>query len=310
MTPMARTDEAKPADRRKSGRKVAAGAFLAAAMLAGGAPALSPADAASPKTALKNGIAAPRSGSVSATYTMGLNGITIGRFKLDATVDQPNYAITIKGTTSGISRLVSDGTGLLKSSGRLSGGAILPASYYLDTTENGATSSIVDMRMRQGTIVSATALPPLPIKADRVPLLPQHKHQIVDPLSAMIAPLYPANMARACNRTIPVFDGWQRFDIRLTYKSTAEVKGENGSYSGTVYVCSARYVPVAGHRPSREAVKFMERNTNLEVWLAPAVEVGVMLPYRMQIGTEAGVLTIHASRFAANDRDERRAASN
>ncbi|MCX5477612.1 DUF3108 domain-containing protein [Kaistia geumhonensis] len=304
MTPMARTHEAQPAERRRVGHGFAAGALagMLALMVSAGAPA----DAASPK----KGLAAPRSGSVSATYTMGLNGITIGRFRLDATVDQPNYAITIKGTTSGISRLVSDGTGLLKSSGRLAGGAILPASYYLDTTENGETSSIVDMRMRSGTIVSATALPPLPIREDRVPLLPQHKHHIVDPLSAMIAPLYPANMARACNRTIPVFDGWQRFDIRLFYKSTAEVKGENGSYSGTVYVCGARYVPVAGHRPSREAVKFMERNTNLEVWLAPAADVGVMLPYRMQIGTEAGVLTIHASRFAANGDDVKRAASN
>ncbi|SHF52954.1 Protein of unknown function [Kaistia soli DSM 19436] len=254
--------------------------------------------------------ALPRSGQVEASYTMGLNGITIGRFKLDATVERSRYTMTIRGTTSGISRLVSDGTGLLKSSGQIAGTTVLPNDYYLDTTESGQTSSVVNMRMRSGTIVSVAALPPLPIKADRVPLLPQHKHKIVDPLSAMIAPLYKGDMARACNRTIPVFDGWQRFDIRLFYKSTAEVKGENGSYSGTVYVCGARYVPVAGHRPSREEVKFMEANTNLEVWLAPAEDIGLMLPYRMQIGTEAGVLTIHASRFASTGRDERAAAAN
>ncbi len=250
------------------------------------------------------------SGSVEASYTMGLNGITIGRFKLNAHVERANYTMAITGTTSGLSRLVSDGTGLLKSSGQIVGASVKPDDYYLDTTENGQTSSVVNMRMRSGTIVSVAALPPLPIKADRVPLLPQHKHSIVDPLSAMIAPLYPANMGRACNRTIPVFDGWQRFDIRLFYKSTAEVKGEGGSYSGTVYVCGARYVPVAGHRPSRDAVKFMEANTNLEVWLAPAEELGLMLPYRMQIGTEAGVLTIHASRFESLAEDQRAAAAN
>ncbi|HWJ74960.1 MAG TPA: DUF3108 domain-containing protein [Kaistia sp.] len=251
-----------------------------------------------------------RSGQVEASYTMGLNGITIGRFQLDAIVERSTYTMTIRGTTSGLSRLVSDGTGLLKSSGQIAGATVLPKDYYLDTTESGQTSSVVDMRMRSGTIVSVAALPPLPIKADRVPLLPQHKHKIVDPLSAMIAPLYKGDMARACNRTIPVFDGWQRFDIRLFYKSTAEVKGEGGSYSGTVYVCGARYVPVAGHRPSREQVKFMEANTNLEVWLAPAEDIGLMLPYRMQIGTEAGVLTIHASRFASTGRDQRAAAAN
>ncbi len=266
--------------------------------------------ATSPGAEARAPVSQPRSGSVEASYTMGLNGITIGRFKLDASVDRARYQMSIRGTTSGISRLVSDGTGLLKSSGQISGPSVMPDIYYLDTTENGQTSSVVNMRMRQGTIVSVAALPPLPIKADRVPLLPQHKHKIVDPLSAMIAPLYPADMGRACNRTIPVFDGWQRFDIRLFYKSTAEVKGEGGSYSGTVYVCGARYVPVAGHRPSREAVKFMEQNTNLEVWLAPAPEIGLMLPYRMQIGTEAGVLTIHASRFESLGRAERAAAAN
>lgn len=249
----------------------------------------------------------PRDGTVRASYNMLLNGVPIGRFKLDADLDGGRYTMTIRGVTAGVSALVSDGAGLLKSSGQIARSRMLPDDYYLDTRENGKMSSNVSMRMKQGTIVSVAALPPLPVKADRVPLLPAHKHNIVDPLSAMMMPLKRSAMGAACNRTIPVFDGWQRFDVKLFYKSTAQVQGDNGSYSGPVVVCGARYVPVAGHRPSREAVKFMENNRQLEVWLAPVDDLGIMLPFRMQIGTEAGVLTIHASSFIGQSASDRAA---
>jgi len=248
-----------------------------------------------------------RDGSLEASYNMLLNGVTIGRFDLDTKIDHARYTMTIRGRTAGVSAMVSDGTGLLKSSGQIAGAKVLPGDYYLDTTENGQRSSNVSMRMKLGTIISVAALPPLPIKADRVPLLPAHKHNIVDPLSAMMVPMKRADMGAACNRSIPVFDGWQRFDVKLHYKSTAQVQGEGGSYSGPVVVCGARYVPVAGHRPSREQVKFMENNKQLEVWLAPVDNLGVLMPFRMQIGTEAGVLTIHASRFVGQSTSERAA---
>jgi hypothetical protein len=266
-------------------------AFLATALVAGD-PALA-------------GPAATRNGSLEASYTMLLNGVTIGRFSLDATLDRSSYTMTIRGKTAGVSAVVSDGTGQLNSSGQIAGSKVLPGSYHLDTTENGRMSSNVSMRMKLGTIVTVAALPPLPIKADRVPLLAAHKHNIVDPLSAMMVPLSRQNMGAVCNRSIPVFDGWQRFDVKLFYKSTAQVQGEGGSYSGPVVVCGARYVPVAGHRPSREAVQFMENNKQLEVWFAPVGDLGIMMPYRMQIGTEIGVLTIHASRFVGQSASER-----
>ncbi|MCX5571564.1 DUF3108 domain-containing protein [Kaistia nematophila] len=252
--------------------------------------------------------AGPQSGKVDASYTILLGGITIGRFALDTVFDGKGYTITVRGTTSGVTRFVSDGKGFLKSSGSIVGSRVLPAAYLLDTSESGQRNSSVSMQMNAGNIVQVAALPPLAKKADRVPLLPQHKRNIFDPLSAMIVPLPKGNMTAACNRTVPVFDGWQRFDVKLYYKGTAEVDGLNGSYKGSVVVCGARYVPVAGHRPTREAIEYMENNKALEVWLAPVEALGVMMPYRMQIGTEVGMLTIHASRFVGEAETQRASA--
>jgi hypothetical protein len=265
-------------------------------------PAQAPTAAAAPAKAQ-----AP-SGKVDATYNILLGGLTIGRFALDTEFDGKGYTITVRGTTSGVSRFVSDGKGYLKSSGRMIGTRVLPGAYLLDTSENGHRNSTVSMQMNAGNIQHVAATPPLAKKADRVPLLPQHKRNIFDPLSAMIVPMKNGSTAGACNRTVPVFDGWQRFDVKLYYKGTAEVDGQDGSYKGSVVVCGARYVPVAGHRPTREAIEYMENNKALEVWLAPVEALGVMIPYRMQIGTEVGMLTIHASRFVGHSETQRASA--
>jgi hypothetical protein len=248
------------------------------------------------------------SGRVDARYNIMLGGLTIGRFVLDTEFDGKGYEIVVRGSTSGVSRFVSDGKGYLKSSGHMTGTRVLPGAYLLDTSENGERNSTVSMRMKAGTIQQVTAMPPLAKRADRVPLLAQHKRNIQDPLSAMIVPLPKGNMGAACNRTVPVFDGWQRFDVKLSYKGMAEVGGQEGSYKGPVAVCQARYVPVAGHRPTREAIEYMENNKALEVWLAPVEALGIMIPYRMQIGTEVGTLVIHASHFAGAAESQRAAA--
>jgi hypothetical protein len=91
-----------------------------------------------------------------------------------------------------------------------------------------------------------------------------------------------------------VFDGWQRFDIRLAYRETKVV---SSGFTGDVVVCSARYVPIAGHRPSREAVTYMARNERLEIWMAPVEGTRMMVPYRILIGTQIGDLIVAARTF-------------
>ena len=66
-------------------------------------------------------------------------------------------------------------------------------------------------------------------------------------------------------------------------------------YSGPVSVCSLRYTPVAGHKPSAGIVRFMAANRDMEVRLAipagarVALLVGATVP--MQLGTATIELT-------------------
>ena len=189
------------------------------------------------------------------------------------------------------------------------GSEILPASYDMATIENGLSTHVA-MAMRQGAVTSrrgAARTGRRPPTASRSP--PSHKTKVVDPLSRLPGASRPAGHPsgrRACNRTVKVFDGWTRYDVQLSYKETKAIDGGANTYSGRIIVCAARYVPVAGHRPTRKAVQDMADNKRLEVWLAPVANMPVLVPFRILIGTELGDLIIYATRFTT-DSPERHA---
>ncbi len=128
----------------------------------------------------------------------------------------------------------------------------------------------IRMALAGNTVTGVDISPPFEDKPDRVPLGPGDKRNVVDPVGAVILPAPasgPILSPAACNRTVPIFDGYTRFDINLSYvgERTVSAKG----YDGPVVVCAARYVPISGHSRDRPATKFMADNKDLEVWLAP-----------------------------------------
>jgi hypothetical protein len=234
-----------------------------------------------------------------ATYAITLAIFTIGKVDVDGTFSDSGYNADIKGATTGLGRLVSNSQALLAGDGGILGTRIVPNAYSLRTAE-GDFKTRVDMTMRSGSVVDIDADPQLQSVPDRVPITAESLKRVLDPIGALMiarsSPSAPVD-AELCNRTVPVFDGWQRYDIALTYKETKTFSGRGQSYSGPVIVCQARYVPVAGHRLSREAVQYMADNQRLEAWLAPVRNTALVVPAKIIIGTTIGDLAITARDF-------------
>ena len=259
------------------------------------------------------GIAPAEAGdtTVSASYNISVSGLTIGRVDVDGTFTDTSYTAAIKGSTRGLIRLVSDAQATLTGNGQISGNKVLPANYTLET-KDGDFETHVDMSMRGGSIVAVDAEPSLSDAPDRVPLTARHKQSVVDPVGAFIIALGNATTddgQKVCDRTVPVFDGWQRYNVSLYYKETRTIDGHGNSYSGDVIVCGARYVPIAGHRAEGKSVQYMADNKRLEVWLAPVQDTTLLLPYRLLIGTQVGDLVVSAKKFVVNA-TERHASAN
>ena len=232
-----------------------------------------------------------------ARYSVKLIGLSLGYATLSGSLDPGAYQIDATAKLTGVAALVSSSKGAGAASGLLIQGRVAP-NAYATTSANATMTRTVRIAMTQGNVKASEIAPPFDELPGRVPLNEAHKQKIIDPLSALIMPVPEGGNVigpASCPKTLPIYDGWARFNINLTYVGTRQVKVKG--YEGPVAICAARYVPVAGHRPDRPATKFMEDNKDMEVWLAPLGESRVTLPLRISVATMVGTTVIEATEF-------------
>lgn len=250
--------------------------------------------------ALTLALAAPAGAeTLKARYGISMLGVPIGQATMSGEFGQ-SYSLELYLKLTGLASMVSDSKGSAKSTGALAGGRVEAQTYATTASAKDATRT-VRMAISGGAVRGVEISPPFEDKPGRVPLTEAHKRGVLDPLSALVMALpsgQPAVGPAACNRTLPVFDGYTRFDVTLSYKGTKQVRTQG--YSGPVAVCAARYTPIAGHRPDRPATKFMAANKAMEVWLAPVGASGFLAPFRISVKTQIGTVTLDAQEFVAN----------
>ncbi len=237
--------------------------------------------------------AAVEAASLDARYDVSLLGITFGKAGLSGSIDGANYKLDLVAKLTGVVGGVTGGRGSGAATGALVGGKLSPKTFAVSAA-NSSESRTVRMALADNSVAGIDIEPPIDEKPDRVPLSESDRRNIVDPLSAFIMPVNGKGKD-ACNRTLPIFDGAARYDIKLSSAGTRHVKLDG--YSGPVSICQARYVPIAGHRALRPSTKFMAENKDITTWLAPVAGTDVMVPVRISVKTMIGTAVIEASSF-------------
>jgi hypothetical protein len=240
-------------------------------------------------------------GKLEARYTASLSGIPLGSgiWVIDIAPDQ--YTAVASGRTTGLVKLISDGSGSGGARGLVQGASLVPTSYASSTTAD-KHSDDVRMTLRAGTVKDVVAEPPLIPSADRVPVTEAHRKGVTDPMSAVIIPVAGNGellTPDACKRKLAIFDGRQRADIDLVFKRMDRVRADKG-YQGPVVVCTVLYNPIAGHRPERPAIKYLIAQRDMEMWLAPIAGTRVLVPFRFSVPTPFGLGTLQATYFVAS----------
>lgn len=237
--------------------------------------------------------------SIEANYDISLLGLKIGVAAIKADVGNDQYKLDVWSQLTGLAGVITGGKGAATSTGNIAGDRVMPTTFAV-TTANADKSVTVRMALAGGSVQAVEIKPPIEVRPDRIPVTDQNKRGVVDPLSALLMPtsLKDRSNASACDRTIPVFDGATRFDVKLTYARIENVR--SATYTGPVAVCRARYTPISGHRPNRTATKFMEDNKDMEAWLMPMGEDRVFIPYRISVRTPIGTTVIEATRVTVN----------
>lgn len=235
-----------------------------------------------------------------ARYSVSLAGIPLGAgtWVVDITGDQ--YTAVANGRTTGLIKLIADGQGSAGSRGTFQGASVASSGYMANTVSEKKTDE-VRMVLRGGAVKEVTAEPPLELSPDRVPVTDAHRKGVTDPMSAALIPVAGKGellAPEACKRKLAIFDGRQRADIDLVYKRMDQVKADKG-YQGPVVVCTVLYNPIAGHRPQRDAIKYLVAQRDMEMWLAPIAGTRVLVPFRFSVPTPFGLGLLQANYFIA-----------
>ncbi len=259
--------------------RVAAAAWAAAAAVAAAAALTSPAFA---------------QGRLTAQYRISVAGIPIGRGDFTAEIFADRYVAAGSGSAAGFLRILVSGEGTVTARGVVSNGR-LAATEFTATLDEDDDHSTAKMSFDNGTVKDLVSESSAPAE-DRIPLTEAHRHGVIDPVSAMLVPAGEALSPAPCQRTLPIFDGRRRYDLRLSFKRMDNVKTDKG-YRGAVVVCAAEFRPIAGHRVDSTLVKYLSDGRDLELWLAPIAGTTLLGPYRLSVANLIGSLAIEAMRY-------------
>jgi hypothetical protein len=243
--------------------------------------------------------AANAQGKLDAHYVATLASVPIGKGAWIIDVSDDQFTAAASGMTTGLLRVFATGDGNVASRGGVRGDNMAP-TLFVSTINNDKRVEELKIVMSAGNVKDLMVDPPTTPHPDRIPLTEAHRRGIVDPLSAALIRV-PGNgdpvSPEACRRTLPVFDGRMRFDLRLSFKrfEQIEVKG----YQGPVAVCGVQFVPVAGYVPERPAIRYLAAQQDMEMWLAPISGTRVVVPYKISLQTPLGRAVLEATQFVA-----------
>jgi hypothetical protein len=241
--------------------------------------------------------------TVRARYAVSLVGLHIGEVAAAGSLGPASYRIDLSAKLTGIAAMLANVRMALASTGALRKGVAAPATFATTSASEHETRT-VRMSLNAGTVKSVEIVPPWEDREGRVPVTEAHKRNILDPTSAFIMAVpedQPLVGPAACNRTLPIYDGYIRFDVTLSYVGTRDVAVKG--YSGPVSVCAARYTPVSGHKYDSRSARFMAQNREIEAWLAPVPRAHVVVPFHVALTTLVGRAVIDAVEFSVEPSD-------
>ncbi|GJE16694.1 DUF3108 domain-containing protein [Methylobacterium marchantiae] len=242
----------------------------------------------------------------SATYRLTFLNLPVGEATLSVDQSGGRYGYDLKAGLRGLAGVFFDGSGTASASGERSRTGALTGTFRTESRYGGKPVQ-VSMSLSGGRAHGESVEPPPTPAPDRIPVAPQDKVGIVDPLTMLAIPLGAASLDPAlCERRVPVFNGVARADLVLSRGKLATV--EEGPYRGPALDCRVRWVPISGHRAQGTSVRRMAENDDIRVRFAPVPGGAVLLPLTIAMATGWGTAGIEATQWGPKTEPSGRAS--
>lgn len=232
--------------------------------------------------------AAAKQESYRADYSVTLLGLPVAKASFDSTFTGDRFSINGSLASSGIARLFERTDGTTSTRGSVTRDGVRPQSFVADYT-SGKKKARTTIAFSGDRVTKVENTPTPRRGGDWIPVPGEQLKAALDPLSSTL--IRTTDPSKVCNRTIRVFDGEMRADLRLTHRETGAVRG----FTGEGVTCDARFVPVAGYRKGRSQIEFLKNRSRIQIAFMRLGETGFYTPVDASIGTQVGTLRIRLS---------------
>lgn len=226
-------------------------------------------------------------------YSVSILGLNVGRSTFKSTIDGNAFRVSGTLSSSGIARIFDSTEGTTEVSGSF-GPALSQADSYRLNYTSGNKKKRTEISFANGQVTRTENVPPLKKRNGKwKELNVSDLVSVTDPISATM--VRASSMEDVCNRTLKVYDGEMRADLRLSFVRIAPAEARG--YSGDAVTCQAKFVPVSGYREDHRSILFLKNKGKISIAFAPLGTTGVYAPIRVSAATEIGTLVVAARRF-------------
>ncbi|BCH29631.1 hypothetical protein MesoLjLc_15610 [Mesorhizobium sp. L-8-10] len=230
-----------------------------------------------------------------ADYAVTIYGLTVARSQFTSRISPDSFKLEGAISSAGLAVIFDNTRASTVATGRFSKDATLPDDYSVSYTF-GKKMKRTTLAFADGKVSKVINVPPLQKRGkDWVPLDGKDLVAVTDPISAVL--VRAPSLGQVCRRTIKVFDGELRADLRLSPVGTGPV--DMGVYKGDAAECSGKFVPVAGYRPGNKSIRYLRDRSDIRITFAPLGETGVYAPIHATVGTQIGTVTFRARQIEA-----------
>ena len=218
--------------------------------------------------------------SLRAGYTVYVGGFLVAKGTLDTWIGGDNYKMRAQLGAAGLPAAFWDGHWDIGVEGAVDGMQVKPQRYVFVSSENNKTKTRL-MSWDKSGMPETRNDPP----EGKVSVLPGETRNTRDPVSALLVPV--AGTKNPCDRTIRIFDGKRRYDIKLTKDRETKITTRDHGYSGHAIVCKAAFTPKTGTE-RKKFTQMLRRDRATEVWLAPLEKGRLYMPVKLKMRTPIG----------------------
>lgn len=228
--------------------------------------------------------------SFSADFVVTLHGFIVARASFSGRVDGDHYDVDGKLASAGIARVFARTDASAHASGRISAGAVQPDSFLLDYAQDDWSSKTA-IAFRNGDAVSTDVEPKPEAPSDKViPITGADLKSVADPVAATL--LARGTAGQICGRTLRIYEGGTRIDVKLSLKATGFVYGAGNR----AVTCAGRFIPVAGMERGNKTYDFMRDKADMEFVYVPAGPGGLHMLHSLSARTEIGAVKLRSWR--------------